>query len=55
MTKLTGDQVLTRETAAQERARPLVVELHARYLTVRVTKRNYFRAIFRNLGVSFTG
>lgn len=36
LTKLEGDTSVARETAAQERTRPLVIVLHPRYLTVRV-------------------
>ena len=36
VTKLSGDATVTRETAAQERTRPLVVTLHPRYLSVRL-------------------
>jgi hypothetical protein len=36
MTKLKPEQSLIRETAAQERLRPLVVELHPHYLAIRV-------------------
>jgi hypothetical protein len=36
MTKLDGDASITRETAAQERTRPIVIVLHPRYLTVRL-------------------
>jgi hypothetical protein len=36
MTKLTGGKTITRETDVYERTRPLVVELHPKYLTIRL-------------------
>jgi len=36
MTRLEGDAHVTRETAAQERTRAIVIDLHPRYLTVRL-------------------
>ena len=36
MTKLTAGKSVIRETASQERGDPLIVELHPRYLQIRV-------------------